>query len=99
MTEGQVTYLYGSKTKTVAASDLTPLKAIRAKCLDCSAGSAHEAKLCAIPACPLYAYRFGKNPFRKPRKLTEEQRREIAERFEKARQVAKLRSELLSPSS
>jgi len=44
---------------------ITPLKAIRAKCLDCSGNSKHEIKLCQIPDCPLFAYRFGKNPNRK----------------------------------
>ena len=44
--------------------NLTPLKAIRAKCLDCSAGQPKEVRFCAIPECPLYAYRFGKNPKR-----------------------------------
>jgi hypothetical protein len=40
----------------------TPMKAIRLKCLDCSAGSAHEVRLCGIKACSLYRYRMGKNP-------------------------------------
>lgn len=43
---------------------LTPLKAIRLKCLDCSAGSAHEVRGCHISDCPLHPYRFGKNPKR-----------------------------------
>lgn len=41
---------------------MTPCKAIRLKCLDCSTGSSNEVKLCVIPDCPLYPYRFGKNP-------------------------------------
>ncbi len=41
---------------------LTPMKAIRAKCLDCCCGSAHEVKLCTCQDCTLYPYRFGKNP-------------------------------------
>lgn len=41
---------------------LTPIKAIRAKCLDCCCGSAREVELCPIPDCSLYPYRFGKNP-------------------------------------
>jgi hypothetical protein len=44
---------------------LTPLKAIRAKCLDCSAGQPSEIRNCVITICPLYPYRFGKNPNRK----------------------------------
>lgn len=43
----------------------TPLKAIRAKCLDCSGDSANEVKLCTIEWCPLYPFRLGKNPNRK----------------------------------
>ena len=41
---------------------LTPLKAIRAKCLDCCCGSSHEVNLCPCVDCKLYPYRFGKNP-------------------------------------
>jgi len=43
---------------------ITPVKAIRLKCLDCCCGSAHEVKLCVATQCPLYPYRFGKNPNR-----------------------------------
>lgn len=41
---------------------LTPLKAIRAKCLECSAGSVNDVKACQITACPLFPYWLGKNP-------------------------------------
>lgn len=41
---------------------MTPLKAIRAKCLDCSCGQWYEVKTCPITGCPLYQYRFGHNP-------------------------------------
>jgi len=41
---------------------LRPLKAIRAKCLDCCGGSAREVALCEIEDCPLFPYRFGKRP-------------------------------------
>ena len=34
---------------------LTPLKAIRKKCLDCCAGQEKEVKLCPIEDCPLHA--------------------------------------------
>ena len=44
---------------------LTPLKAIRAKCLDCSVYQPKEVKLCPADDCDLYRYRFGKNPNRK----------------------------------
>ena len=41
---------------------LRPLKAVRAKCLDCTGGSAHEVKLCPSYHCPLWSYRLGKRP-------------------------------------
>ena len=41
---------------------LTPIKAIRAKCLDCCAGQSGEVKLCPAEKCPLYPYRFGHRP-------------------------------------
>jgi len=43
---------------------ITPLKAIRRKCLDCSAGQRKEVRECPCVECPLYPYRFGKNPSR-----------------------------------
>ena len=63
-----------------------PIKAIRAKCLDCCCGSSNEVKLCTAEKCPLYPFRFGKNPYRTPRELTEEQKAKMAERLAKARQ-------------
>lgn len=47
---------------------LTPLKAIRAKCLDCCCWNSYEVKLCAAKKCALYPYRLGKNPYLKPSK-------------------------------
>ena len=41
---------------------LTPMKAIRAKCLECSCGAFIEVKLCPIEKCPLYPYRMGHRP-------------------------------------
>lgn len=44
---------------------MTPLKAIREKCLDCCCGNAYEVKMCTATNCPLYVYRDGHNPNRK----------------------------------
>ena len=44
---------------------LTPIKAIRAKCLDCMYNQATEVRLCPITDCSLYPYRMGRNPNRK----------------------------------
>lgn len=71
----------------------SPIKAIRAKCLDCCCGQANEVKLCTCKDCPLYAFRFGKNPYN-TRQFTEEQRQAMAERMKKmheAREASKTR--------
>lgn len=44
---------------------LTPIRAIRAKCLDCSGGRPSIVKKCSSQECDLFPYRFGKNPRRK----------------------------------
>lgn len=41
---------------------VTPLRAIRKKCLDCSGGSRKEVRECPCRDCPLYLYRLGHNP-------------------------------------
>ncbi len=41
---------------------LRPLKAIRAKCLDCCAGQVKEIRLCPLTQCALWPYRMGKRP-------------------------------------
>ena len=63
---------------------MTPMKAIRAKCLDCNS-TANEVKLCPCTDCPLWPFRLGKNPNIKPRNLTAEQRKAAAERLKNAR--------------
>jgi hypothetical protein len=63
----------------------SPGKAIRAKCLDCSGNSSDEVKCCPVIDCPLWAFRLGKNPYRTPRVLTEEQKAVAAERLKRAR--------------
>jgi len=44
------------------AKILTPVKAIRAKCIDCCNGQTQEVRLCPITGCPLYSYRMGHRP-------------------------------------
>lgn len=41
---------------------LTPLKAIRKKCLDCCNGQVKEIRLCTIKKCALYEYKNGHRP-------------------------------------
>jgi len=49
---------------------LTPVKAIRLKCVDCCAGQLNEVKLCTVEDCPLFPYRMGKRP-KKPHFYTQ----------------------------
>lgn len=64
----------------------SPIKAIRAKCLDCCCDQREEVKLCQVKGCPLYPFRMGKNPFRIKRVMSEEQKFEAGERLRKARE-------------
>ena len=50
----------------------SPIKAIRAFCLQCLGGSAADVKTCTVEHCALWHFRHGKNPYRKP--PTEKQR-------------------------
>jgi hypothetical protein len=63
--------------------NLTPIKAIRWKCLECCNFSNLEVRLCKIDNCALHPFRHGKNPSIK-REYTEEQKKAIAKRFKKA---------------
>ena len=70
--------------------EITPMKAIRQKCLDCSCGSSEEVKNCFAKKCPLYQFRFGykldENGNKKKKNLTDEQRKEMSERLKKVRE-------------
>jgi len=50
----------------------SPVKAIRQNCLECSNQAKGEVLNCAIPDCPLYPFRLGKNPNRKRKTILEE---------------------------
>lgn len=64
---------------------VSPLKAIRAKCLDCCCDQRDEVKLCPVTKCPLWEFRLGKNPNRKSRVMSDEQKAAAKERLAKAR--------------
>lgn len=61
----------------------SPIKAIRQNCINCSGGDLGEVRNCMITDCPLYAFRFGKNPY-VGRKMTDEQREAAIERLRKS---------------
>ena len=66
----------------------SPLMAIKAFCMECCGWDRSMVKSCSAPQCPLFEFRFGKNPYNK-RTLTDEQRQELAERAKKARESKK----------
>ncbi|MBE6960217.1 MAG: hypothetical protein E7448_05800 [Ruminococcaceae bacterium] len=53
---------------------ISPLKAIRIKCLDCCCGSSNEVKSCPSVNCSLHPFREGHDPFRVKVELTPEQK-------------------------
>lgn len=59
---------------------MTPMQAIRAKCIDCCCGQVYEVKLCTAKDCPLFAFRMGKNPNYK-REYTDDERKALASRL------------------
>jgi hypothetical protein len=64
---------------------MSPLKALRARCIDCCAGSRHEVRLCTAVTCPAWPFRMGANPYRTKRELSEEERSELRQRLATAR--------------
>ena len=62
-----------------------PVKAIRAYCMECSCGQTSEVSACPVTKCPLYPFRFGKNPYRQRREMTEEEKQVLADRLKEAR--------------
>ena len=63
----------------MVTKNLTPVKAIRAKCLECSNFSATEVCKCEMSDCALYPFRFGKTGIK--RNLTPEQRERLSNRL------------------
>ena len=62
-----------------------PVKAIRSKCLDCCCGSSTEVANCTAIRCALFPFRFGKNPYRQRREMTEQEKQVLAHRLKEAR--------------
>lgn len=56
----QMTADGGCKKHTLGS--LTPMRAIRIKCIDCSGGLLKEVATCRVVECPLYPFRSGHKP-------------------------------------
>jgi hypothetical protein len=62
--------LIGRHPRALSSDDLmelsaqhTPLRAIRAKCVDCSGGSVAEVRKCTAVFCELWPFRMGFGPY------------------------------------
>jgi hypothetical protein len=53
---------------------MSPLKALRLRCIDCCAGSSLEVRLCTAVSCPAWPFRLSRNPWRAP---ASEERRQL----------------------
>jgi hypothetical protein len=66
---------------------MTPMEAMRAKCLDCCVGKPSEVRLCVSKTCALHPFRLGHNPHRAKRVFSGEKLEALQERLAIARQV------------
>lgn len=63
---------------------ISPLKAIKQFCYECSGESFNEVRLCTSKICALYPFRLGFNPFtERDYSPTDEQRQAAADRLRK----------------
>lgn len=69
----------------IVKKELTPIKAIKLKCGECSNWQRNEVKNCSIADCSLYPFRMGKNPSIK-RNLTELQLEKLRENLKRVRE-------------
>lgn len=72
---------------TINKEITSPIKAIRAKCMDCTCGQYREIELCPIKKCPLYPFRYGKNPYHK--RASEENKAKVIEHLKEYHQSIK----------
>jgi hypothetical protein len=77
--------------------EITPMKAIRLKCLDCSCGQLSEVKECSIKNCALYPFRMGykldeNGNRRKGKPLSEEAKKKATDRLRKLAEERKTKN-------
>lgn len=76
--------------RAIGHEPVSLIKAIRLRCLDCCGGSSQEVRYCTARKCPSWPFRTGKNPWRKPRTVTEDQKHALAKGIAKARENRRL---------
>jgi hypothetical protein len=78
---GKLPAKVASEILSLYHGEKNPLKAIRARCLDCCCQQPSEVRKCVAVNCPSWPFRMGTNPFRAKRVMSPERRREMAERL------------------
>jgi hypothetical protein len=73
--------------EAVGHKPMAVLDALRARCLDCCAGSASEVRKCVAVDCPSWPFRMGWNPWRERREISEQDRAALGARLSAARKV------------
>lgn len=76
----------GRDPRRMSHADLTALghkpmsaqDALRARCIDCCAGSVTEVRLCVSVSCPSWPFRMGKSPWKEKRILSDERKAQLA---------------------
>lgn len=66
-------------------SPRNPVKVIRLKCRDCTNNQITEIDNCTVVSCPLHPWRFGKNPYRSKRIMSEDDKAKARARLASAR--------------
>jgi hypothetical protein len=74
--------ILANKENDILEVSLTPLKAIRWKCLECHNFNPLSVRVCNLKTCALFKYRFGRNPAVK-NKLNADQKKRASERLKK----------------
>lgn len=65
--------------------NLNALRAIRAQCLECLDWNLNHVRDCTSPLCSLFPFRFGKDPSKIKRTLSEDRKKAVIEILAKSR--------------
>lgn len=74
--------------KKAGIKPVSPMQAIRARCIDC-ANTRDEVAKCTAIGCALWAFRMGSSPFRAKRDVSEEQRAAARDRMKNYHETRK----------
>ena len=61
--------------RALGHSPMSPLKALRLRCIDCYGGSLKSVRGCTSTDCPSWPFRMGRNPWRK--ELSQERKEQL----------------------